>query len=51
MTDRMTVALFDTSRGVNAWVFRETKELPQATAPPGSSATPSGSWSSTTAAT
>jgi hypothetical protein len=24
----LTVALFDTTRGVNAWVFRETKELP-----------------------
>ena len=29
VADRMTVALFDTTRGVNAWVFRETKELPK----------------------
>lgn len=28
VADRMTVALFDTTRGVNAWVFRETRELP-----------------------
>ena len=26
--DRTTVALFDTTRGVNAWVFRESRELP-----------------------
>ncbi len=28
VSDRLTVSLFDTTRGVNAWVFRETKELP-----------------------
>ncbi len=33
VTDRMTVALFDLSRGVNAWVFRETPELPRYGAP------------------
>ena len=29
VADRMTVALLDTSRGVNAWVFQETKDLPK----------------------
>ena len=29
VTDRMTVALFDLARGRNAWVFRETTELPR----------------------
>ena len=29
VADRMTVALFDTARGVNAWFFRETRELPR----------------------
>jgi cellulose synthase operon protein C len=28
VADRLTVSLFDTTRGINAWVFRETKELP-----------------------
>ena len=28
VADRMTVSLFNTSRGVNVWVFRETRELP-----------------------
>jgi len=28
VADRLTVSLFDTTRGVNAWVFRETRELP-----------------------
>ncbi len=27
--DRKTIALFDLNRGVNAWVFRESKELPK----------------------
>ncbi len=33
VADRMTVALFDVARGVNAWVFRETAELPRYGAP------------------
>jgi outer membrane protein assembly factor BamB/tetratricopeptide (TPR) repeat protein len=28
VADRRTIALFDVNRGVNAWVFRESKELP-----------------------
>ncbi len=29
VADRRTVALFDLNRGVNAWVFRESKEMPK----------------------
>lgn len=29
VTDRRTVALFDLKRGVDSWVFRESKELPK----------------------
>jgi outer membrane protein assembly factor BamB/tetratricopeptide (TPR) repeat protein len=29
VVDRRTVALFDLARGVNAWVFRESRELPK----------------------
>lgn len=29
ITDRMTVALFDLNRGVNAWAFRESKGMPK----------------------
>jgi len=29
VTDRLTVALFDLARGKNAWVFRETGDLPR----------------------
>jgi outer membrane protein assembly factor BamB len=29
VVDRRTVALFDLARGVNAWVFRESQELPK----------------------
>ncbi len=33
VADRMTIALFDTARGVNAWVFQETKDFPKYGAP------------------
>ena len=34
VADRMTVALFDTSRGVNAWIFQRDQGTPQVRPPP-----------------
>ncbi len=50
VADRLTVALFDLDRGVNAWIFRESDGSAQVNGPPRSSATPTACSSSTTAA-